>query len=476
MAQWNVVIRYLAIACCTSAFFLSLPAATAHAKPVVKNLKVAPNHRYLVHADGSPFFYLGDTVWELFHRARREEADEYLQDRAARGFTVIQAVVLAEFDGLNVPNAYGHLPLENQDPEKPVEDYFRHVDYIVEKAQKLGLHVGMLPAWGDKWNKKWGQGPEVFTPANAEKFGEFLGRRYRDRPIIWILGGDRNPETDEHRNIVRAMARGLKKGDGGRHLMTYHPMGWSNSSTWFHHDAWLDFNMFQSGHNERNRPNYFLAGSNRQLNPPKPSLDGEPRYEDGAVDFKVENGLFDDFDVRQAAYWSLLAGSCGHVYGHHSIWQLSQPDRQPLMGTRGSWRAALSQPGAVQMGHVRRLFESRPFMQLVPDQGIILPGPGGGIDHIRAALADDGSFAFVYTPTGKTLAVPMNRIKGQRVRASWYNPRDGVSTEIGLFAASGVQQFVPPTSGRGNDWVLVLDDAGRSFVPPGARVAGAAAR
>ncbi len=73
-------------------------------------LKVSDNRRYLVHADGKPFFYLGDTAWELFHRLDREQATRYLEDRAKKGFTVIQAVAIAELDGHTDPNPYGHLP------------------------------------------------------------------------------------------------------------------------------------------------------------------------------------------------------------------------------------------------------------------------------------------------------------------------------------------------------------------------------
>jgi len=324
----------------------------------------------------------------------------------------------------------------------------------------------MLPTWGDKWNKKWGIGPEIFTPANAEEFGEFLGRRYRESPVIWILGGDRNPETDAHLSINRALAKGIRKGDGGNHLMTYHPMGGSNSSTWFHNDTWLDFNMFQSGHGARNTPNYQLTSTNYKLNPPKPTLDGEPRYEDHPIDWKPEKGWFDDFDVRQAAYWSLLAGACGHTYGNHNIWQMWQPGREPISAARTPWQMALSQPGSIEMGYLRRLFESRPFTKLVPDQGII-NDPGEGADHIKAARAEDGSFAFVYAPTGKKMAVALSKIKGQRVKGYWYNPRNGVSTVIGLFSGSGVVEFMPPTKGRGNDWVLVLDDTAFKFASPG---------
>ena len=91
-------------------------------------LTVSDNRRYLVQKDGTPFFYLGDTAWELFHRLTLEEATEYLRTRAQQGFNVIHAVALAEFDGLTEPNRKGDLPLHNLDPTRPNEAYFAHVD------------------------------------------------------------------------------------------------------------------------------------------------------------------------------------------------------------------------------------------------------------------------------------------------------------------------------------------------------------
>ena len=171
---------------------------TAHTRAAadLPLLRVSDNHRFLVTADGAPFFWLGDTAWELFHRATREDAERYLRNRADRRFTVVQAVALAEFDGLHVPNAYGERPLRDDDPTQPNEAYFAHVDWIVARANELGLYVGFLPTWGDKWNKKWGIGPEIFTPANAETYGAWLGARYRAAGLIWILGGDRPVESD----------------------------------------------------------------------------------------------------------------------------------------------------------------------------------------------------------------------------------------------------------------------------------------
>ena len=175
-------------------------------------LRVSENRRFLVTADGRPFFWLGDTAWELFHRLTREDAERYLQNRAGRRFTMIQAVALAEFDGLTQPNAYGHTPLRNNDPTQPDEDYFAHVDWIVDRANALGMYVGFLPTWGDKWNQQRGAGPEIFTPENAEVYGEWLGRRYKDAGLVWILGGDRPIDTeaqkDDHPRHGARAARG----------------------------------------------------------------------------------------------------------------------------------------------------------------------------------------------------------------------------------------------------------------------------
>lgn len=440
-------------------------------------LRVSANGRYLEHADGTPFFWLGDTAWELFHRLDQEEAELYLEDRHAKGFTVIQAVVLAELGGLRVPNPYGHTPLHENDPMRPVEEYFQHVDHVVDLAASKGIFVGMLPTWGDKFNQRWGEGPEIFTPANARAYGEFLGRRYADRPIVWILGGDRSPEAEEHFAIIRAMAEGIEAGAGPQALITYHPMGHAASSTWFHEDPWLDFNMFQSGHGARDFANHEMTARDRALDPPKPVIDGEPRYEDHPVDWDPQKGWFDEFDVRQAAYWSLLSGAAGHTYGDHNIWQMWEPGREPISSARTPWREAISHPGSTQMGIARRLLESRAFHRLVPARGALAGGDDDGAGYQVASVAEDGSTLLAYTPLGAPVAVDLARVRGDRVQAYWFDPRDGRVAEIGEVAGGGVRSFDPPgPEGRGNDWVLVIDalDAGFSG-PPGSRGGSAAA-
>lgn len=432
-----------------------------------ESLRVSDDGRRILQPDGTPFFWLGDTAWELFHRLDREDADHFLEDRARKGFTVIQAVVLAEFDGLTEPNPYGALPLHDRDPARPNEAYFEHVDYIVARAEELGMFVGMLPTWGDKFNQRWGIGPEVFTPANARSYGEFLGRRYRDRPIIWILGGDRAPESDEHEAIIRAMAEGIGAGDGGRHLMTYHPMGGRKSWEWFHGDDWLDINMFQSGHSHYDAPNYRMIEEGYSLRPVKPVLDGEPRYEDHPVGWNPQKGWFDAFDVRQAGYWAMLAGAAGHTYGDHNIWQMLTEARPPVSSARTLWPEALSHAGAAQMGFMKRLFLSRPWADLVPDQSVLSGDAAEGAMHIRAARDQKGRYLIAYSPYGWPIEVDLSKISAQNVRAWWFDPRTGMATEIGTVEGPK-RTFDPPgPGGRGNDWVLIVDDAAAGFTAPG---------
>jgi hypothetical protein len=430
-------------------------------------LKVSDNKRFLITQDGKPFFYLGDTAWELFHRLNRADAELYLKDRAAKGFTVVQAVVLAELNGLKDPNPYGHTPLTDNDPTRPNDKYFEHVDWVVDTANDLGLYVGMLPTWGDKWNKKWGVGPEIFTPEIARTYGEWLGKRYRDKGIIWILGGDRNPETDAHKAIIRAMAEGVRKGDNGRNLITYHPQGGATSSAWFHDDTWLDFNMQQTGHNT-DLPVADRIAKDYARSPVKPVMDGEPLYEDHPIGFNAkERGYSNAADVRKAAYWGVFAGGHGYTYGNHSVWQMYDEGRQPINGPLKTWRVAIQAPGAGQVRHLRALMESRPFLTRVPDQSVLASDPSAGSKRLQATRDSEGSYAFVYSPGGRRFSVRMDKITGSTVKAWWYNPRTGEAMAAGEYPNTGVREYTPPDEGENIDWVLVLDDAGRKFTPPG---------
>jgi hypothetical protein len=431
-------------------------------------LKVSENNRYLIFEDGTPFFYLGDTGWELLHRLSKDETEKYLENRRSKGFTVIQAVILAELDGLNKPNSEGNRPLLDNDPLKPVEAYFEHVDWVIRKAAEKGLFIGLLPTWGDKVDPaSWGIGPKIFNAGNAGIYGRWLGNRYKNFPnIIWIIGGDREG-GGSNKPIWDAMAEGIKSVDKN-HLMTYHPGGEHSSSEWFQQSSWLDFNMCQTGHAQRSYSIYKrLIVHDYGMKPVKPCFDGEPRYEDHPVNWKPDLfGWFDDADIRQALYWDLFSGSFGHTYGCHPIWQMLTPERAPIGLARHYWYDVLDLPGAEDLINARRLIESRPFLSRIPDQEMIAPEYFPETDYIVATRGN--GYAFVYFPTGLSATIKLDKIGAKSIKAWWFDPRSGEAGVPEVISGRGQMKFTPPSGGRGNDWILVLDDADKNFSKPGA--------
>jgi hypothetical protein len=427
----------------------------------MKKLKVHEGKRYLMWEDGSPFFYLGDTAWELFHHLTREDAERYLSEREQQGFNVIQAVALAEFGGLVEPNAYGRLPLlqrENgYDPELPDigggYDYWQHVDWVVEAAARHGLFIGMLPTWGDKYNRKWGEGPEIFTPENARAYGKWIADRYKDCwNIIWILGGDRPLETQRHRDIIRSMAEGIREADGS-HLITYHPSGCSSSADFAAGQDYIDFHTVQSGHGLEAYESWKLVRRTGEAEM-KPFMDSEPRYEDHPACFKAEyEYLWDAADVRQNAYWNMMEGVCGHTYGNHSIWKFNTKSEPywPYL-----WQDALHHDGARQIGHIVKLRMSRPYFEFRAAPELVQDDPAK-MAHQSAGRGE--RYAFVYSPLGLPIRAFLQELGGSAIKASWFDPRTG---EMKVFAVVPPAEtlFAPPSSGKGNDWVLVLDVLG----------------
>jgi hypothetical protein len=271
------------------------------------------------------------------------------------------------------------------------------------------------------------------------------------------------------------MASGLRHGDGGAHLITLHPTGGQSSAAAFHDDEWLDFNMRQNGHGPEFNGRYELTRSDYDRAPTKPVLDGEPLYEGHPVSFDAKKlGYSISSDVRRPLYWDLFSGAFGHTYGHHSVWQFWTPARQPVNNPLMPWTEAIEQPGAAQMQHARALLESRPFLTRIPADDVIVEDrvatsvPGAGRYRFVATRDTDGTYAMVYAPVGRRFKVRMATIKGSRVHAWWFNPRDGHAVSIGTFANTGEREFTPPDAGEMLDWVLVLDDEARGFPPPGA--------
>jgi len=454
------------------------------------SIVVSTNHHFLQHEDGTPFFWQGDTAWLLFSKLDRADTEKYLEDRRSKGFNVIQVMVLHDIE---MKNAYGVPALVNVDPAKPnvtpgsdlakpgEYDFWQHVDWVLDRAAEKGIYLALVPAWGSVVKA------DQLNTGNVEAYAGFLAKRYRGRPnIFWIVGGD--IPGDGKAEVWQRMGRTLKALDPN-HLITFHPYGRMQSSTWFHNEPWLDFNMFQSGHRRYDQDtdsphrygedNWRYVAADYVREPVKPVLDGEPSYEN------IPQGLHDSAqpywqaaDCRRYAYWSVFAGAFGHTYGHNAVMQFHKPTSTGLgeqkavfadgnYGVKDYWYDALDHPGARQMQFLQRLMLSRPYFERIPDQNAL--SGTNGIKYDYVAVTRGASYLFAYVYTGKPVHLRLGVVTGRELQMWWYNPRDGSSQNMGKIANRGVHTFIPPgvSDGAGKDWVLVLDDAAKQYEIPG---------
>ena len=449
--------------------FLYLSCNTDTNRGLTPRLRISENRRFLATETGDPFFWLGDTGWLLFTKLSREEAEKYLEDRRQKGFNVIQVMVLHNVK--NAVNVYGDSALIDHEVDRPLTttgnspdnpaqyDYWDHVDYLINLAQKKGLYMALVPVWGS--NVKNGS----VTREEAGKYAAWLAGRYKDKPnVIWVNGGDIN--GSDSTTIWKAIGSTLKQ-ISPHQLITFHPFGRTQSSKWFHNETWLDFNMFQSGHRRYDQDttglcygedNWKYAVDDYDKVPIKPTLDGEPSYEG------IPQGLHDptqpywtDKDVRRYAYWSVFAGGCGITYGNNAVMQFhKEGDPESSYGVKDTWDVALNAPGASQMRYLKQLMMSRPYFERVPAQDLLADNQGEKYDYLAATMSND--YAFVYTCNGSTMNVNLEKLNWDKLKASWFNPRNGTSSEIGTFDAKAIKAFDPPGEKTdGNDWVLILD-------------------
>ncbi|MGE0372705.1 MAG: DUF4038 domain-containing protein [Gammaproteobacteria bacterium] len=489
------------------------PGVSGDADGDVPRLAVSRDGRTLIRSDdGTAFFWLGDSAWYLADLPPAG-VDEYLRDRASRGFNVIQGPIIVRkpFDRPGMmPNYAGELPLRLMDEGAALNvRYMQHIDYIVERALHHGLYIALAAIWGPEFD----QLLSVDDPEQAYSIGTQLGRRYKDKPnVIWIVcgeyhkiawetrGRDRSVLNGKELGLIEALATGLEAGHGGANLMTIHPTGNRSSSEHFHAAAWLDFNMIQTFSINSRTSDLVLKDWMRR--PARPVVNAEPAYE--GRDMGFNNDPVTPWKVRYEAYQSVFQGAMGHTYGHSDIWNPSE-----------TWRVALDSEGARSMTRLRALMESRPAAGRAADQGLIL---GSGDLHarykrlfrkfaetigitrpetaeerndrdareynrmrrLRATTGGDGHYALVYFPGADIRAdLDLGALSGNTIAAWWYNPADGHTYDdkgvrqeqpepfMKLGRDTATQSFDPPGSSHEQDWILVLDDASMNYPAPG---------
>jgi len=379
-------------------------------------LEMSSNGRYFVDQGGVPVLLHGDTAWSLIGELTREEATQYLDDCAAREFNSLIVTLVDGYYVSNPPNnAYGVAPFTTPGRfSTPNEAYFQHADWVIQQAAARGIQILLAPVYLGCCNDGWFQQvQDNNTEQDMRGFGVWVGNRYKNTPnLMFHWGNDVFPgELPQVRGKIRAMAEGLRSVDGV-HLTTFHGYpGASAYDLWnFTQESWLDFNATYTY-----EPVWQKCEADYAFSPTTPFILFESKYEN-------EYGTSGK-QQRVQAYQALLSGAAGQFYGNSPIWH---------MGVEGgNWQAALSDPGRLDMMHVRHLFESRAWDKLVPDRSrtVLTGGLSSGDDRAVAAITEDGATLIVYAPSRRTLTVNLNALSGSNATAWWFNPRDGGDNE-----------------------------------------------
>jgi len=457
-----------------------------------ENGRLTVRGQYLVHENGVPFFWLGNTAWLLPERLNRDEVEFFLTREAEEGYNVEQIQVIdSNYPTFNVfgqqafddtfdmeKYAAPQLPI-SPSPQLPIYTYWDHLDYIVAMAERQGIYIAMDCIWGGQVKR--------LTPEKAAKYGRFLAGRYKDCPnIIWMIGGD--IMGDKGMESWDALARAIKEVDKV-HLMTFHPRGRTTSAWWYNEREWLDFNMFQSGHRRYGQRSgdgdYTIRDNTEEDNwryvamsfgdpaeqiagrevkgPHKPVIDGEPSYEDipqGLHDFSAPR--WQDYDVRRYAYWSVFAGSFGHTYGHNSIMQFMRPGVLGSFGAEKAWWDAMKDPGYRQMKYLKRLMTAVPFTEGQNDQSIIAGENGTRYDRIIATRGKD--YLMVYNYSGRPMHLDLTKISGKKKDVWMMNPADGSMKYLGEYDNTKDATFTFDGAYlRGSDRVVIATDSSKHY-------------
>jgi hypothetical protein len=339
-------------------------------------------------------------------------------------------------------NTNGNVPWLNGDPSTPNDAYFKDVERLVEFANRQGVILAMLPTWGYYVNDQ----PTV-TAKNARLYGKWLGARFKNAPnIVWVNGGDRVATGFEA--VYRELAQGLREGDGGAHLITYHPCGWRSSSQYFHSDEWLGFNMIETW-TEWSKI-YSAVVSDSLLTPRKPVVLGEGAYENGP---EYPQGPITPLIVRRQAWWSVTAGGF-HTYGQNQMWRMES-----------GWDSTFDTPGAAQVTKMKEIVTSLPWWDMVPDQGLFATGIGSERTLNTALRSRDGQRALAYLSSQTTVILHLDKIATKNVTVTWISPVTGEKQDAGTyltgnlngktFPESKTQMFAVP--GHWEDALLLLE-------------------
>jgi Protein of unknown function (DUF4038)/Putative collagen-binding domain of a collagenase len=431
------------------------PAAHVAVSNPVYPLRVSANNRYLVDQAGSPFLLVGDSPQSMIGNLSLSDAAIYLQNRARYGINGLWVNLLCN-DG-TACNADGTTfdgiaPFRvREDLSTPNPAYFARVDEALRIAAANRMVVLLNPIETIGWLRTLRQN----GIAKARAYGEFLGRRYQAFPnIIWMYGNDFQTWRDTRDKVLlQAVARGIRSVDHV-HLHTielnYLTSGSLDDPSW---RSLIELNAAYSYY-----PTYGQLLKEYNRHDPLPTFLVEANYE---FEHNPETDGGSLLNLRRQAYWTMLSGATGQLYGSYFTWRFPS-----------GWKERLDSPGIRELMHMKSLFAGLNWYDLVPDQAheVVVDGFGtfagrGSIstdNYVTAARSAAGDLVVAYLPTSRTVAVDMERLSGP-VQARWYDPTDGTSHSDpdAPLVNRGIRGFAPPgrNSAGDSDWVLVLETA-----------------
>ncbi|HET7560642.1 MAG TPA: DUF4038 domain-containing protein, partial [Limnochordia bacterium] len=395
------------------------------ANPLYANgpLAVSADGTHLEHRDGTPFFWLADTVWNGTQKAELDDWQGFLVRRREQGFTMIQAV-LAEWrtffagpDG--EPSYYGRERIHLN------PTFFRRQDQHVAAI----AHAGLVPCLVLLWELTERDPGHYLPEADAIALARYLVARYGAYRAVWFLGGDgRYQDPERWKRIGRAVF-----GDNpDRGLATLHPCGHNWVGETYRNEPWFDFIGYQSSHaGDAKTQDWIQQGPPHRhyAEPPaKPVINLEPCYE-AHIGWAAKSE-FTPLDVRRAMIASLLASpTAGVTYGHHGIWPWTEQPERAMdhfgAGISIPWFEAVDAPGALSAGHIAAFFRQLAWWRLRPARSLLAEQPGADdpFKFVSASRTDDGRCVVVYLPAGGSIRLNLGDWRPERVRG--FDPAAG---------------------------------------------------
>jgi hypothetical protein len=399
-------------------------------------LTVHPSGRGFSHADGTPVFWLADTVWAAAAHATVEEWRSYVAHRAAQGFNVVQINALPQWDASGPPLRRPFLLTDGaEDFARPDPDYFSTLDSMVAIAAEAGLIAAIVVVWFDNTpadNEEWAtavprRGP--FTDQTVRAFARYLVARYEAYGAVWFASGDSGFKAPASVALYDAAAQEIMAAAARPPLITAHLNGGTEPSAALNGRDWLGFSIFQSCHfrDSADRARRYAARA-RSYVPRRPVLNSEPCYDslhifDAKPDATGARPRHARADVRRVSWISVLSGaSAGITYGAHGLWPWHRDGQTygtVMYGQPLDWRAALALDSGQDMTRLKHFFDTLPWWTIEPADGLITDPEGA----VLACATAGEDLLLAYLVGAAEVAVPA--ALASRARVAWLDPATG---------------------------------------------------